>query len=191
MLEHRAPLHHPARAGRAESIVRPGLQVIRVEDRGLLLVQGDATHVQFQDVLRDMLGMALPGAQTATVADDRALLWMTPKEWLLILPGTRVGTVQARLMARFESMLATVTDVSDGLACFDVSGSRASEVLMTGCSLDLRPEAFAAGRAARTAFADVATIFWKPDDAPRLRCLVDRSFAEHFWCWLAESPARS
>lgn len=189
MLEHRPPLAIRSR----ERLERGGakrsdLRVAAMEGRGHLLVQGDPEDTLLQEAVRGDLKMALPGPQATRVRGDYALLWMTPKEWLLELPQGQAQTVQATLMVRFGEALAAVSDLSDALACFEVSGDSAPDALMTGCSLDLRAEAFTAGRVARTALADVPAIIWKPSHLPRLRCLIDRSFAEHFWTWLAEAP---
>jgi heterotetrameric sarcosine oxidase gamma subunit len=191
VLEHRAPLHRLAATGRGAPVVRPGLQIAARDGTAFLLVQGEAEDAYLRDAFRDTLGAQLPAPQRGTVVAGSALLWLTPKEWLLMLPAAEATAVHARLTARLVPTLTAITDVSDGFAHIDVSGSLGPEVLMTGCSLNLRPEAFGAGHVARTTLADVPTIIWKPDETPRILCLIDRSWAEHFWRWLADSPVRS
>jgi sarcosine oxidase subunit gamma len=191
MLEHRAALDQLARDGDAGAIDAPGLRVAAVTDRGLLLVQGDPDHRVLHEAVAEGIGLALPGPLAASLGNGYALLWMTPKEWLLELPAAQAHGVQAALAARLGPALAAataaVTDVSDAFAAFDVSGDRAADVLMTACSLDLTPGAFAAGRAARTLVADVPAVIFRPAPAPGLRCLVDRSFAAHLRRWLAQA----
>jgi sarcosine oxidase, subunit gamma len=183
MLEHRAALDQVARAHEAGTIHAPGLLVAPITDRGLLLLQGDPGDRLIQSVVRERIGVALPGPGAAGIQGAYALLWVTPREFLLQLPEAETPIVETALVARLGAALAAVADVSDAFACFDVSGNDAVDVLMTGCRLDLRPHAFAAGRVARTAFADLPVIIWKPGNADSFQCLVDRAFAETFWSW--------
>jgi sarcosine oxidase, subunit gamma len=189
MLEHRTPLAQVSRAQELSTIEAPGLRVVAVQTRGFLLVQGNPEDSLLQKALREQIGVGVPGPQLASTGSEYALLWMAPGQWLLESPAARASTVQAALVARGGVALAAVTDLSDALACFEVSGEAAADALMTDCTLDLQPHAFAVGRVARTAVAAVTAILWKPGDDPRqFRCLVDRSFAEHFWSWFAHAP---
>jgi sarcosine oxidase subunit gamma len=188
MLEHRTPLVQVSRAQELSTIDAPGLRVVAVESRGFLLLRGSPEDSLLQKALREQVGLAPPGQQLASIGNEYALLWMAPGQWLLELPAARASTVQAALVARLGAALAAVIDVSDALACFEVSGEAVADVLMTGCTLDLQPHAFTVGRVARTAVAAVPVILWKPADPRQFRCLVDRSFAEHFWSWLAHAP---
>lgn len=190
MLEHRAPFDQIAGALHIESTDRPDLRVVAVTHVGYLLLQGEPGDTRLQDALLQQIGVQLPRPQTTRIRGAYALLWMTPKEWLLELPETKVLAVQAALATRLAQTHAAITDASDSFACFDVSGERTAEALMAGCSLDLRPHVFAPGCVARTAIADVPAIVWKLGIPSAIRCLVDRSFAAHFWNWLARSPAK-
>lgn len=185
MLEHRTPFDS-LREGLDQyglAIERVGLHVSPVRDRGLLLLQ-TASVGALQDALDQALGLTLPPTQNATARGDHALLWLTPMEWLLELQVANTCAVDSDLSQRLPSSLAVVTDVSDALVSFELSGTRAPEILMTGCSLDLRPHAFPAGRVARTALADVPAILWNPGKPDRVRCFIDRCFAPHFLLWL-------
>ena len=186
MLEHRAPLAQLSRADELSAIDAPGLRVVAVENRGFVLVQGDPEDPLLQRAMREQIGVVVPGPRCASIGGEYALLWMAPGQWLLEAPAARAATAQAALVARLGSAFA-VSDISDAFACFDVSGDVAADVLMTGCSLDLRPDAFFDGRVARSVFAGVPVIIWKTDNSRRFRCLVDRGFAEHTWSWLANA----
>jgi sarcosine oxidase subunit gamma len=190
MLEHRTPLEQVALMRNSQSIELTGLRAVPVVGRGFLLIQGDPTDAVLINALLQETGVRVPGPIEAHIHGDYALLCLTPREWLLQLPAagaSAVQTVQTSLAARLTSTLAAVTDMSDAFACFDVSGNRAVDVLMTGCSLDLRPHAFAPGQVARTTVADTPTVIWKPGSSHLFHCLIDRSFAGHFCSWLADS----
>jgi heterotetrameric sarcosine oxidase gamma subunit len=187
MLRHRAPLAQLSRADELSAIDAPGLRVVAVENRGFVLVQGDPEDPLLHRAMREQIGVAVPGPQCASIGGEYALLWMAPGQWLLEAPATRAATAQSALIARLGAAFASISDISDAFACFDVSGEVATDVLMTGCSLDLRPDAFFDGRVARSVFAGVPVIIWKTDNSRRFRCLVDRGFAEHIWSWLANA----
>jgi heterotetrameric sarcosine oxidase gamma subunit len=185
MLEHRTPLDsvREDQGHSGTAIERLDLHVISIRDKGLLLLQS-ASVAAFQEALSDVLGLTLPSPQEAAVLNGCALLWLTPAEWLLELPADKTDTVEIALSHRLGSSLAVVTELSDALVELEVSGSGAPETLMTGCSLDMRPFSFRAGRVVRTALAGVPAIVWNPGNPDRFRCLIDRGFAEHFLAWL-------
>jgi sarcosine oxidase subunit gamma len=191
MLERRTPLDQVAGARDARIIDAPGLRVVPAADRGLVLLQADPGEPLLVRTAREQVGIGVPAAQAAAVDGEFALLWLAPKEFLLELPAARTPAMLAALVSRLAPLLAAVTDVSDAFAGFDVSGGAAPDVLMTGCTLNLQPDAFAPGRVARTALAGVPAILWKSADPSRFRCLVDRSYAAHLWNWLAQAPARA
>jgi heterotetrameric sarcosine oxidase gamma subunit len=216
VLEHRAALDQLSPTRHAQGIDDPHLRVVPVTHCSLLLVQGHAEDPALRKLIQRELGLDLPVASRANARGGTAILWLGPKEWLIETSEAASATGQlsragiaagaapwaethagAAARTRAEATaLHTITDISDALAGFDLSGSRAADVLMSGCSLDLGPQAFSAGQAARTAIADVPAIIWSatsgPETSPwgRFRCWVDRSFAAHFWDWLADSPSR-
>ena len=184
MLEHRNPFDS-LREGRGVYLAdHPGLRATTSE-AGFLLLQSTAES-GLQDALSSEIGLVLPAPQQASVRDDYALLWLTPAEWLLELPAKETDSLQIALTRRLAGSLTTVTDMSDAFACCDVSGTRAAEALMTGCSLDLHAHAFPSGRVARTALADIPVIIRNAGEPHGFRCLIDRGFAGHFRDWLAD-----
>jgi heterotetrameric sarcosine oxidase gamma subunit len=190
VLERRTPLEQLSPVRNVEEIDGALFRVVPVTDRRLLLIQGDPEDLLLQQMVHRELGLDLPAPLTANARDGAALLWLAPKEWLLEISTTAAGHAQPAA----AGALRAITDVSDAFAGFELGGSRAVEVLMSGCSLDLRPHAFRPGRVARTALAEVPAIICNmgpgPQSSQAVRLWVDRSFAAHLWDWLAESPSR-
>jgi sarcosine oxidase, subunit gamma len=166
-----------------------------VIERGLLLIQGRTEDPVLSGVLHRQLGIEPPAPLTVNVRDSAAILSLGPREWLLELPASAASFACTSLTIGFAragdrgaaSALYAVTDMSDAFAGFDLSGPRAVDVLMSGCSIDPMPHALPVGSVVRTVLADVPVILW---NASCFRCWVDRSFAAHLWSWIAESPAR-
>jgi sarcosine oxidase, subunit gamma len=207
MLEHRAPhcpLSPPDAAQHREPTVSPGLSVVPVTDRGLLLLQARAADTWLEGILHRQLGLHLPAPLKASRRDAAAMLWLAPREWLLELPAAATPSVHAvlddsfaearvRLRGQSPPSLCTANDLSDAFAGLDVSGTRAIDVLMSGCSLPLGPQSFPAGHVARTVLAEAPVILWRASDSPGcgvFRCWAERSLAAHLASWLAESPTR-
>lgn len=185
MLEHRNPFDSLRESRGVYIADQPDLRATHSE-AGFLLLQS-TSESSLRDALTGAIGLDLPAPQQASVRGDYALLWLTPAEWLLELPAKETDPMQVALTRRLTTSLATVTDMSDAFACCEVSGARAAEALMSGCSLELHAHAFPSGRVARTALADIPIIIRKVAQPPGFRCLVDRGFAGHFRDWLADA----
>lgn len=192
MLEHRSPLddrHLDDRHLSGTATEGINLTVNLLRDKGLLLLQS-ASMPTLQEALSQVLGLSLPATQEAVVQQDCTLLWLAPAEWLLQIPANKTDSIQLDLTERLGSSLTVVCDFSDALVLFEVSGPDALEIFMTGCSLDLRPDAFPAGRVVRTVLVDIPAILWNPGNPDRFRCLIDRAFMEHFLAWLEGTPRK-
>jgi sarcosine oxidase subunit gamma len=125
------------------------------------------------------LGGPLPVVPGSVVdAGDRHILWLGPDEWLVVGPdGDR------RLLALLQEPGASVVDVSANRTTIEV---RSRELLEHGCTLDLHPRAFHAGRCAQTTIARTQVILWQTADDPVYRLLVRGSFATYLADWLSD-----
>lgn len=184
MLEHQQPFDSLLAGGASTITEKPGIHVSWICGAGFLLLQSPSESA-LQDALERHIGLPLPAPQAASARGERALLWLTPTEWLLGAPASETDSLCAALTRELATCLAAVTDVSDAWVACEVSGTRAAEALMSGCTLNLRADAFPAGRSTPTALADIPAILWNPGGEPdRFRCIVDRSYARHWRDWL-------
>lgn len=184
MLEYRQPFDSPCPDGTGPLLDEPGLEVT-LNNPGLLLLQSTSEST-LQDALMTEIGLPLPAPQEVVVRGEYALLWLTPAEWLFSHPANETESLQIALSGRLAPSLAVVTSMSGAYACYEISGTRAAEVLMSGCSLNLHAHSFPANRVACTALADIPAIIWSLGEPRRLRCFVDRSFVAHLRDWLAD-----
>jgi len=83
-----------------------------------------------------------------------------------------------------EGLPVAITDVSERSICLIIEGPRASEILMSGCPLDLGQ--FAVGRATRTMYETVEIIIMREAE-DRFHVEVWRSFSA--WLWIAMTTA--
>lgn len=188
MLEHRSLFDSsvPAQRGRSSATEESEPFMAAVPDRRLSLLQCSPTPALQGPLGRDS-GWQLPAPQIAAFFEDNTLLWLTPSEWLLDSPADTADSTVAAIAPRLKLALAAITDITDAFVHFELGGSCITDILMTGCSLDLRTSAFPPGRLARTLLANVPAIVWNAGGSDRFRCLIDRSLATHFWNWFRDS----
>lgn len=171
-------------ASRADAIsaVRvPGIVALRDSGFfGQIDLRGDPGDSAFVAEVRQVLGLDLPTtANTVSVSGDRAALWLSPDEWLVMVPfATRAQTIDD-LKRALAGKHVSITDVSANRTILELSGSKAREVLAKGCGLDLHPRAFKAGQCAQTVVARSQAVIWQVDETPTYRVLVRPSFAAY------------
>ena len=133
------------------------------------------------------LGFGIPAtACRATVAGDRAALWLGPDEWLLIAPEPPPCGFAAALTEALETLPHSLVDVSHRQSALAVSGPQATTLLAAGCPLDLDASAFPVGMCTRTMLAKAEVVLWRTD--PQVfRVEVWRSFVAYVSQFLGEA----
>jgi sarcosine oxidase subunit gamma len=158
--------------------------------RGQLVLRGDIRSRAFTSALQRVLGASVPRTpNTAKRKDGTVILWLGPDEWLIVVPGGREMKLEAELRGALARQHTALTDVSDSRVVIGLTGPHAREVLMKGCSLDLHPRAFAAGRCAQTGLARTHMLLHQLDESPAYDIYVHRSFADYVWRWLESAAA--
>ncbi|MFR0354274.1 sarcosine oxidase subunit gamma [Streptomyces sediminimaris] len=135
------------------------------------------------------LGLQLPlEPGTAVRAGERAALRLGPDEWLLVGPPGSQADLEARVREAAGDEPVSVTDVSAQRTTLLVAGPRARDLLAHGCSLDLHPRAFGAGRCAQTTLGRTQVVLVARDE-PRAGfwVLVRSSFAGYLADWLLDA----
>ncbi len=179
-------VHHPNVAGDAGTAVT----LTVAEPRGQLVLRGDAGSAVFTAAVQAVTGAALPVTPlTSAVAGEFTLLWMGPDEWLLVMPDGRQHEVAAALHEKLGDEHHALADVSSSRIALVLSGERAREVLMKGCSLDLHPREFTVGRVDQSSLARCHVMLHLRDDSPCFDIYVHRSFADYCWRWLRDASA--
>ena len=137
------------------------------------------------------LGVPLPVLpDTVRARRDLSVLWMGPDEWLLVGPEGTAEAIQSTLTEALAGEHAAVVDVSAHRTIVDVAGPKAEELLNKGCSLDLHPRSFEAGRCAQTMLARAEVILVRRHAAaPGFWVFVRSSFSRYLADWLADAAA--
>ncbi|MEJ8278610.1 sarcosine oxidase subunit gamma [Pseudonocardia spirodelae] len=112
------------------------------------------------------LGAALPTRpNTWGAAGDGEVVWLGPDEWLVTSrsPNAAVSEAALRELVAGEAGGAAV-DTSAQRVVLRIGGRLARELLSLGCSLDLHPRSFPAGRSAQTLLGRAGVILLARDD---------------------------
>ncbi len=132
-------------------------------------------------------GVPLPESPCrAHSVESLAALWLGPDEHLLIAPAGDAGSLAADLSAALAGIAHSLVDVSQRHVALRVSGPCASEILSTGCPLDLDPAEFPPGMCTRTLFGKAEIVLWRIN-AAEYHLEVWRSFSDYVLGWLREA----
>lgn len=173
-------------------------------DGAALRTHGDPAAVELRELQASVMldlrldpadAVALSAAETAlacklplvpnrsVAAGARMALWLGPDQWLIVLPPADPVPLAQALAGHH----ASVVDVSDLRAIFELAGPRAPDVLRKGCAVDLHPREFRPGFCALTALARVRAAIRQAGERPAYQVWVERSYAEYLWNWLMDA----
>jgi sarcosine oxidase subunit gamma len=141
----------------------------------------------------DSVGLALDlqlplQPNTVARAGELTALWLGPDEWLLVGPPGSERDLEGRIREAAGQEPVSVTDVSAQRTTLLVTGPRVRDLLAHGCSLDLHPRTFGAGRCAQTTLGRTQVILVARDE-PRAGfwVLVRSTFAGYLADWLLDA----
>lgn len=173
--------------GRPEADERSGVTLRERPFCGHLILRGGA--IVLDQALRDVLGIGLPGQPLGLVSENGGEVstqWLSPDEWLLIVPEGSEFEVENRLRAALGDAHYAITNVSGGQTLLELRGEKVRELLMKSVVYDVHPDNFPAGKAVTTVFAKTTAVLRRPDDV-RWELVVRRSFADYLWRWLLDA----
>jgi sarcosine oxidase subunit gamma len=135
---------------------------------GMISLRAKSDVKGLAKAIKAAVGTAVPAQRQIEVAGDKAAGWMSPDEYLLIMP---YGATDASLAALDKALagehyLAAV--VSDARAVFRIEGAKADQVLAKLSPVDfamLGPKELR-----RTRAAQVAAAFWRDETGFTLVC---------------------
>lgn len=156
---------------------------------GHLILRGGA--IVLDEAVRDVLGISLPGQPQALVQDasgERSIQWLSPDEWLVIVPGGEEFPLETKLREHLGDAHFAISDVSGGQTLLELSGEAAQELLMKTVIYDVHPSNFPVGKGVTTVFGKATTIIRRPSE-DRWELVIRRSFADYCYRWLLDAAA--
>ena len=147
------------------SEMTPLTRITPVDGLGMVLIRADLDLAG--DAIAEAAGLPIP-AVTRLTADGagRRLLWMSPDELLLVLPGPDTAGALAALDDALLGVHALIADVSAMRCVFDVAGRKPAQALAKLCPVDF--DSLPADAVRRTRAAQVACALWRHGDGWRV-----------------------
>jgi sarcosine oxidase, subunit gamma len=133
--------------------------------------------------IKAVTGSKTPAQRRIEINGDRACGWMSPDEYLLIVPYAEVAEALAKLAKAMAGEHHLAVDVSDARAVFRIEGEKAADVLRKLSPVDF--DALEPGELRRSRAAQVAAALWQQDQGFTLVCF--RSVATYFMGLLTHS----
>ncbi|MEI6096918.1 MAG: sarcosine oxidase subunit gamma family protein [Alphaproteobacteria bacterium] len=150
---------------------------------GMVTLRARADLAGLTEAVRAVTGTDLPLPRRIEVAGACAAGWMSPDEYLLILPHDRTEAAVTSISIALQGQHHLAVVVSDARAVFRIEGDKADQVLAKLVPVDL--PALPPGEIRRTRAAQVAAAFWRQGDGFTLVCF--RSVAPYVMGLLTHS----
>lgn len=156
--------------------------------KGQLALRGNSADHEFIEGVQVVLGVGVPlHPNTAIVSGDITVLWLGPDEWLVVTPDGQEAELAKKINDALAGQHFAVSDVSDSRAVIALTGARARDVLMKGCSLDLHARVFNAGDCAQSSLARCDMLLHQINEMPTYDVYIHRSFSDYAWRWLEDA----
>ena len=136
-----------------------------------------------EKAVKSVTGCKLPAQRKIELNGDKACGWMSPDEYLLIVPYAEVGAALASLASDLAGEHHLAVDVSDARAVFRIEGDKAADVLRKLSPVDF--DKLEPGELRRSRAAQVAAAMWQQDGGYTLVCF--RSVAGYVMGLLSHS----
>ncbi|AKU12024.1 sarcosine oxidase gamma subunit family protein [Azoarcus sp. CIB] len=155
---------------------------------GHLVLRGNAGDEAFRNGVERALGLALPlelGPISLDEARGLSIQWMSPDEWLIIVPSGQEFAAEAALRAELSGHYA-VMNTSGGQTVLELSGPCVRELLMKCTPYDVHPRNFPVGKGVTSVFAKSSAVIRRVGEA-RWELVIRRSFADYLYSWILDA----
>ncbi len=129
------------------------------------------------------IGVTRPEPRRMALTGERGCGWMSPDEYLVILPYDEANAAMAALSQQLSGEHHLVANVSDARAVFRIEGAKATQVLAKLMPVDFAT--LAPGELRRSRAAQTAAAIWAEGDGFTLVCF--RSVAQYMMGLLSHS----
>lgn len=153
---------------------------------GMISLRAKPDVKELAKAVKAAVGTKVPAQRRIEIAGDKACGWMSPDEYILILPYAETGAAMAAIASAMGEAHHLAAVVSDARAVFRVEGDTADQVLAKLCPVDF--ETLEPGELRRTRAAQVAAAFWKEGDGFTVVCF--RSVAVYMMGLLSHSAEK-
>jgi sarcosine oxidase subunit gamma len=183
-----SPLYHADLASMAsKGPTEGGIQVQERQQLGHLVLRGSLESSAFVKGFAEVMGFALPEPLQSAEAGEASVRWISPDEWLLIVPGAEAFGLEQRLREQIDGHVAIV-NVSGGQTVLMLTGKDAVNVLKKSTGYDFHASQFPVGKVVSTTFAKAQAVIRRTGEQS-WELVIRRSFADYIWLWLQDASA--
>ncbi|MEH6442263.1 MAG: sarcosine oxidase subunit gamma family protein [Oceanospirillaceae bacterium] len=184
-----SPLAHAdlAAIAKAHKSKTGSIELTELKLRGHIVLRGKLTSSSFTQGVEQVLGMALPGPLQMVENGELSIRWVSPDEWLVVVPGERTFEIELALIDAMQGHCAIV-NVSGGQTILRLVGSDVQKLLQKSAPFDVHDRNFPVGKVVTTLFAKTQAIISRSGDQ-QWELVVRRSFADYAWLWLQDACA--
>lgn len=138
------------------------------------------------DVVETVLGVTFPITPlTSNENGAYSIQWVSPDEWLIIVPGDEVFDIELRLREKLSGHYSLVNG-SGGLTVIALSGNNVIDLLKKCSPIDFHLSNFPIGKAVSTVFAKSNAII-RRKGIHQFELVIRRSFADYIWSWILDA----
>lgn len=182
-----SPLFHADLASVAKNGPKTGGVTFKEEAlMGQITLRLNAENADQLSAAEKALGVALPTQPlTSVVEGDVSVRWISPDEWLVVVPGLKAFEVETALHAELSGHYQVV-NISGGWTIYKLSGENVVDVLKKSTIVDVHPSKFPVGKVVTTTFAKSGAIIRRSGES-EFELVVRRSFADYLWLWIQDA----
>lgn len=155
---------------------------------GHLILRGQADNESLKAAVQSVIGVELP-LQPLTLALNEttgaSVQWLSPDEWLLILPAGQEYDVEQNLRQQVSGHFSIV-NVGGGQTLLRLTGSKVFDLLSKSCVYDVHERNFPVGKGVSTTFAKATAIIRRPNEQ-EWELVIRRSFSDYCYRWIADA----
>ncbi|MGB1238177.1 MAG: sarcosine oxidase subunit gamma [Pseudomonadales bacterium] len=182
-----SPLHHAALDEAAKTQVPGSVTLTELALRGHIVLRGKLDNAGFTEGVQKVTGMALPGKLQRVTEGELSIRWISPDEWLLVVPGERTFEIEKSLVETMQGHCAVV-NVSGAQTILRLGGKDAVNVLKKSIPYDVHANNFPLEKTVTTVFAKTQAIVTRVAD-DQWELVVRRSFSDYAWAWIQDASA--
>lgn len=182
-----SPLHHAdleslAKAGPKQG----GVHLCERKFLGHLTLRCNANSAEQTDTVEKILGVKLPvSALSSSESDDVSVYWISPDEWLILVPGATTYDVECEFRNQMVGHYSLVNS-SGGSTVLNVSGDQVVELLKKSTPIDFHLTEFPVGKAISSVFAKSTAVICRKGETS-FDLVIRRSFSDYVWLWIQDA----
>lgn len=153
-----------------------------------LVIRGNVDDAAFMQGCEQVLSTALPSTLQSVESNEVTVYWVSPDEWLAIMPNGRGFELENELRTAIGDTHFALVNVSGGQTLLSLSGKHAEDVLKKTTAYDVHESHMPIGKVVTSTFSKTQAIICRTGENS-FDIVVRRSFADYAWAWLQDASA--